>query len=338
MSGFSTSGRGINPWIIAIAVVVPTLMETLDTTIANVALRYISGGLSAAENDSEWVITSYLAANAIVLTISGWLSDRFGRRNYFLGSIALFTIASALCGMATSLPEIILFRVIQGLAGGGLQPSSQGILLDSFPAEKQGTALTIFGVGALIGPIVGPTLGGYLVVDYNWRWIFYINVPIGIVAFAACFFLVQDPDYLKEARAKRKGKPFRLDFIGLGLLALGISCWEVLLSKGQQWDWLGDPNWRVQFLIIGIVIGITFFIIRSFKSDNPLINLRVLSDRNLTIGCIVIASGFATLYSASIVLPEMVQVLLGYDALQAGLLLSPGGFSSLFTMLDCRLF
>ena len=198
----ATTRRAINPWFVAIAVVVPTFMEVLDTTIANVALRYIAGGLSAAETDSEWVITSYLAANAIVLPITGWLSAHLGRRNYFLLSIAVFTLASGLCGMATSLPQIILFRVIQGLAGGGLQPSSQAILLDSFPPEKQGTAMTMFGIAALIGPIVGPTLGGWLVVNYNWRWIFYINLPVGLVALAASYFLVDDPEYLEEERAE----------------------------------------------------------------------------------------------------------------------------------------
>src|SRR3954464_4534459 len=212
--------KPINPWFVAAAVVVPTFMEVLDTTIANVALRYIAGGLSAAVTDSEWVITSYLAANAIVLPISGWLSSHLGRRNYFLLSIAIFTLAAALCGLATSLWQMILFRVIQGLAGGGLQPSSQGILIDSFPKEKQGTALTLFGIAALIAPIVGPALGGWFCVNYDWRWIFLINVPVGLVAMVAAFALVADPEYLKKERAELRHKPLRFDYIGLGLLAL----------------------------------------------------------------------------------------------------------------------
>src|SRR5947209_14978601 len=195
-------------------------MEVLDTTITNVALRYIAGGLSAAQTDAEWVITSYLAANAIVLPISGWLSNRLGRRNYFLLSIAVFTVASALCGMATSLGQIILFRVIQGLAGGGLQPSSQGVLLDSFPPEKRGAAQTVFGIAALIAPIVGPTLGGWLVVNYDWRWIFLINIPVGLLALAAAYFLVHDPEYLKQERAELRRRPLNFDYTGLGLLAL----------------------------------------------------------------------------------------------------------------------
>src|SRR3954449_12270492 len=196
-----SSPAAVNPWLVAAVVIIPTFMEVLDTTIALVALRYIAGGLSATVDDGEWVITSYLAANAIILPISGWLSARLGRRNYFLMSIAVFTIASGLCGMATSLGQLILFRVVQGLAGGGLQPSSQGVLLDSFPPEKQGAAQTMFGVAALVGPIVGPTVGGWLVVNYDWRWIFYVNVPVGLLALVACYFLVKDPDYLKQERA-----------------------------------------------------------------------------------------------------------------------------------------
>src|SRR5215470_17223835 len=177
----SARPRVFNPWFIALAVVVPTFMEVLDTTIANVALRYIAGGLSAAVTDSEWVITSYLSANAIILPISGWLAAHFGRRNYFLVSIAVFTIASGLCGMATSLSQLIVFRVVQGLAGGGLQPSSQAVLLDSFPPEKQGVAMTLFGLAALLAPVVGPTLGGWITDSYSWRWVFLINVPIGLL-------------------------------------------------------------------------------------------------------------------------------------------------------------
>src|SRR5262245_33777639 len=185
------------PWLVAAAVVIPTFMEVLDTTIANVALRYMAGGLSAPVTDSEWVITSYLAANAIVLPISGWLAIRLGRRNYFLLSIGVFTLASALCGMANSLGALIGFRVLQGLAGGGLQPSSQGILLDAFPQEKQGAAMTVFGMAALLAPVVGPTLGGYITDNYGWRWIFYINVPVGLAAFWFCRAVVADPEYLK---------------------------------------------------------------------------------------------------------------------------------------------
>src|SRR5881227_1895950 len=206
------------PWLVAVVVLVPTFMEVLDTTIANVALRYIAGGQSAAQTDSEWVITSYLAANAIVLPLSGWLSAHLGRRNYFLLSIAVFTIASALCGMATSLGVLIAARVLQGLAGGGLQPSSQGVLLDAFPPERQGIAMTIFGVAALIAPVVGPTLGGYITDNYGWRWIFYINLPVGLLALVVCGALVVDPEYLTTQRARTRSQHRPFDTIGLCLL------------------------------------------------------------------------------------------------------------------------
>src|SRR6202453_2928013 len=224
----------VNPWVVAAVVVVPTFMEVLDTTIAVVALRYIAGGLSATVDDGEWVITSYLAANAIILPITGWLISRLGRRNYFLLSIAVFTLASGLCGMSTSLPELILFRVIQGLAGGGLQPSSQGVLLDAFPVERQGVAMTLFGLAALIAPIVGPTLGGWITDSYSWRWVFLINVPVGILAFGACFIMLKDPDYLVAQRKELRKQPFSFDGVGLSLLVIVIVCWEVTLSKGQE--------------------------------------------------------------------------------------------------------
>src|SRR5947209_11470333 len=249
-------------------------MEVLDTTIANVALRYIAGGLSAAVTDAEWVLTSYLAANATILPISGWLSAHLGRRKYFLISIAVFTIASGLCGMATSLGQIILFRVLQGLAGGGLQPSSQGVLLDAFPPEKQGAAMTMFGVAALIAPVVGPTLGGYLTVNYDWRWIFYINIPVGAIAFLASYAVLEDPDYLKKERAELRRRPLNFDYIGLGLLALVMSCWEVMLSKGQEWDWLGDPFLRVPTLLLLFVLGLGGLIFRELRIANPVVNFR----------------------------------------------------------------
>ncbi len=325
--------RAINPWIVALAVVVPTFMEVLDTTIANVALRYIAGGLSAAVTDSEWVITSYLAANAIILPISGWLSAHLGRRNYFLLSIAVFTIASALCGMATSLTQIIIFRVLQGLAGGGLQPSSQGVLLDAFPPEKQGTAQTLFGVAALFGPIVGPTLGGWLVVNYDWRWIFYVNVPVGLIALAVNWYLVKDPEYLVTQRAELRRQPLNFDVIGLGLLALVLASWEIMLSKGQEWDWLGDPFLRIQTLLAIVVIGFGLLLFRELRIKNPIINFRVLRDRNLAACCGIIFCVFAVLYAATFSLPNLLQELFGYDALASGLVLSPSGASTIAGMI-----
>jgi MFS transporter, DHA2 family, multidrug resistance protein len=328
----AVSRPAVNYWIVAGVVVVPTFMEILDTTIANVALRYIAGGLSAAQTDADWVITSYLAANAIVLPITGWLSAHLGRRNYFLLSIAVFTLASALCGFATSLGQMILFRVIQGLAGGGLQPCSQGVLLDAFPEEKQGTAMTLFGVAAIIAPIVGPTLGGWLCVDYNWRWIFLVNVPIGLLSLVAAYAVVDDPDYLKQERAALRRQPLNFDYIGLGVLALVMSCWEIMLSKGQEWDWLGDPFGRVQALVTLFVLGVGFLIVWEMRIASPIINFRVLGERNFAVSCVIMFCAFAVVYAASISLPGMLQALFGYDALRAGLVMSPSGVSSLAAM------
>jgi DHA2 family multidrug resistance protein len=325
--------RAISPWVVAVAVVIPTFMEVLDTTIANVALRYIAGGLSAAVIDAEWVLTSYLAANATILPISGWISARMGRRNYFLLSIAVFTIASGLCGMATSLGQIIAFRVLQGLAGGGLQPSSQGVLLDAFPPEKQGAAQTMFGVAALLAPVVGPTLGGYLTVQYDWRYIFYINLPVGGLALVLCWFLVDDPDYLKRERADLLRRPLNFDYIGLGLLALVMSSWEIMLSKGQEWDWLGDPFWRVQTLLTLFVVGLGLLIFRELRIDNPVVNFRVLGERNLAASCVIIFCAFAVLYGASTSLPGLLQSLFGYDAYVSGLVQSPAGVGSVLMLL-----
>jgi DHA2 family multidrug resistance protein len=325
--------RAINPWVVAVAVVIPTFMEVLDTTIANVALRYIAGGLSAAVTDAEWVLTSYLAANATILPISGWISARLGRRNYFLLSIALFTIASGLCGMATSLGQIILFRVIQGLAGGGLQPSSQGVLLDAFPPEKQGAAQTMFGIAALLAPVVGPTLGGYLTVQYDWRWIFYINVPVGALAVLVCYFIVDDPDYLKQERAELLRRPLNFDYIGLGLLALVMASWEIMLSKGQEWDWLGDPFWRIQTLLILFVVGLGLLIFRELRISNPVVNFRPLGERNLAASCVIIFCAFGVLYGASTSLPGLLQSLFGYDAYVSGLVQSPAGIGSILMLL-----
>jgi MFS transporter, DHA2 family, multidrug resistance protein len=324
--------RAVNPWIVALAVVIPTFMEVLDTTIANVALRHIAGGLSAAVTDGEWVITSYLAANAIILPISGWLSIRLGRRNYFLLSILVFTIASTLCGMATSLNMLIFSRILQGLAGGGLQPSSQGVLLDAFPKEKQGAAQTVFGIAALLAPVVGPTLGGYITDNYGWRWVFYINVPVGLLALVMCHALVFDPPYLKAQSAEARKQNRAFDTLGLSLLAVTMTSWEVLLSKGQEWDWFGDPFLRVQTLAVLFVLGLVGLIVRETRYDNPLINFRTLKDRNFLVCCVIIFCAFATLYANTVSLPALLQSLFGYDATTSGLVLSPSGIFAIIML------
>ena len=329
----NAGSRVFNPWLIALAVVVPTFMEVLDTTIANVALRHIAGGLSAAQTDSEWVITSYLAANAIILPITGWLAAHIGRRRYFLGSIAVFTLASLCCGMAGSLMQLILFRVVQGLAGGGLQPCSQGILLDTFPPEKQGSAQSLFSLAALIAPVVGPTLGGWITDQYSWRWIFYINLPIGILAFVLCTILIHDPEYLKEEYESLKKQVFQFDSIGLGLIVITLVAWEVLLSKGQEWDWLNDPFGRIQILAACFVLGLGALIYWEMKQAKPIVNFRVLLDRNFAISCAVIFFAFAILYGSSTQLPALLETLFGYDAFHAGLVLSPSGIFAILAII-----
>jgi len=328
----SRSPAGANPWTVAAIVVVPTFMEVLDTTIAVVALRYIAGGLSATVDDGEWVLTSYLAANAIILPMTGWLSAQLGRRTYFLLSIGVFTLASGLCGMATSLDQLILFRVIQGLAGGGLQPSSQGVLLDAFPREKQGTAMTLFGLAALLAPVVGPTLGGWITDQYSWRWVFLINVPVGLLAFGACFLKLRDPDYLVEERLELRKRPFSFDSIGLSLLVIVMVCWEVVLSKGQEWDWLGDPFWRVQTLLILFSVSLAGLIFWELSHRSPVVNFRPLRERNFVACCLIIFFAYAVLYGASTSLPGLLQSLFGYDALNAGMVMSPAGLFALLAM------
>lgn len=330
-SGINRSS--VNIWLLALIVVIPTFMEVLDTTIVNVALRQISGGLQAAVTDSEWAITSYLAANAIILPISGWISRRMGRRNYFLLSIGLFTAASALCGISTSLGEMICFRVLQGLAGGGLQPGSQGILFDLFPKEKQGTAMTIFGVAALLAPILGPTLGGFLTDTYSWRWIFYINIPVGIIAWIACRMFLQDPEYLQREHAELKKHPTPFDTTGLSLLSLVMICWEILMSYGQQWDWFGDPFYRVQALTTLCILGAGALIYRERRFAHPILNFKPFGKSNFLVCCIIIFFGYAVLYGSGVILPNLLQSLLGYDALKSGLVLSPSGLFSIITMI-----
>jgi MFS transporter, DHA2 family, multidrug resistance protein len=326
------SHAAANPWVMAAIVIVPTFMEVLDTTIAVVALRYIAGGLSATVDDGEWVITSYLASNAVILPITGWLSAHLGRRNYFLVSIAVFTLGSALCGSATSLGQLILFRVLQGLAGGGLQPSSQGVLLDAFPPEKQGIAMTLFGLAALLAPVVGPTLGGWITDSYSWRWVFFINVPVGLLALAACYVVLRDPDYVVAQRRELRKRPFRFDSIGLSLLVVVIVCWEVVLSKGQEWDWLSDPFWRVQTLAVLFAIGLIALIYWELRHPSPVVNFRPLRERNFAACCIIIFCAFAVLYASSTSLPSLLQSLFGYNALNAGLVMSPAGIFAVLAM------
>jgi MFS transporter, DHA2 family, multidrug resistance protein len=334
----SGSRPAISPWFVAAAVIIPTLIGTVGTTNVGVARPYIAGGLSAPADDDEWVMISYLAAHAFILPVTGWLSAHFGRRNYFLWSIAVFTIASVLCGMATTFPHLILYRVIQGLAAGGLQPSGQAILLDSIPSEKQGAAQTMFVIALLVGPIAGPVFSGWLIRNYDWRWIFYINAPVGIVSFLACYALLEDPDHLRQERAELKKRPLNFDGIGLGLLALVIASWETMLGKGQEWDWLSDSFWRVQTLLIVFMLALAGLLYRELTFVSPVINFQVLRERNFAVSCGITFGTFAVLYSASIALPLMLLTTFGYDAYAAGSVLWPAGiFSAVVLVVVSRL-
>src|ERR1700735_983186 len=270
----------VNPWLIAISVMLATFMEAIDTSIASVALPHIAGSLSATTDEATWVLTSYLVANAIILPASGWFALRFGRKRFLITCIVIFTVSSFLCGAATSLGMILVARAVQGAGGGALQPLSQAILLESFPREKRGQAMAVFGLGVVVAPVLGPTLGGWLTDQYSWRWAFYINIPIGVVATFLISRFVTDPPYIKDA------KPGKMDAIGFGLLGISLSCLQIILDKGQEDDWFGAIWLRwMAVIMIATLIG---FLIREFKIAAPLVNLKVFLNRNFAIGCLLI--------------------------------------------------
>ena len=319
----------VNHWIVAVTVTLATFMEVLDTSIANVALPYISGGLSVGRSQATWVLTCYLVANAIVLPLSGWLMGLFGRKRFYMTCVLLFTISSALCGAAPNIEMLIVFRVLQGLGGGGLQPSEQGILVDTFPPRQLGMAMAMYGVAVVVAPILGPVLGGYISDNYSWRWIFYINIPIGIVSLFLTSFVVRDPPGMDGEVRKNRERGLNIDYIGLGLVSVGLGSLEVLYAKGQEWDWFGDPFWRAQTVFVAMVIGLGAFIVWELRHPNPMVNLRLLGDRNLLASGLIIYVSFAVLYGSNVDTPQMLQELFGYDAFRAGLVLSPSAF---FTM------
>jgi MFS transporter, DHA2 family, multidrug resistance protein len=311
----------VNPWFIAIAVMLATFMEVLDTSVANVALNHIAGNLSASTDEATWVLTSYLVSNAVILPATGWLGRFFGRKRFLIACIGIFTIASALCGLASSLGWLILARILQGVGGGALQPIAQAVLLESFPPEKRGSAMSVYAIGVVVAPILGPTLGGWLTDNYSWRWVFYINIPIGILAVILCSLLLEDPHYLKDAR------PGRIDFTGFALLTIWIGCLQVMLDKGQDDDWLSSSF--IRWLALGAGLGFIAFLIWELRVEHPIVNLRVLRDRNLAIGSILLFLIGAILYGTISILPLFLQNLLSYPSLQAGLVMSPRGFGAI---------
>ena len=310
----------INPWLIAVTVMMATFMEVLDTSVANVSLPHIAGNLSASVDESTWVLTSYLVSNAIVLPLTGWFSTMFGRKRFFIGCVVIFTLSSLLCGLAPSLPMLVLFRVIQGAGGGGMQPVSQAILVDSFPRAKQGMAMAVYGMGVVVAPTLGPTLGGWITDNYSWRWIFLLNVPVGIISVLMISVLIVDP---RHAIRKTFTQGLKIDFIGLGLLSVGLGFLQIVLDKGQRDDWFGSP-----FIVWGTVISVTSLIvlvIRELSTENPIVDLHLFKDRNFAISTFMMYTLGFVLYGTTLLLPLLMQTLMGYTAMESGLVLLPGG-------------
>ena len=301
-------------------VMLATFMEVLDTSVANVSLPHIAGNLSASMDESTWVLTSYLVANAIILPMGGWFSMLLGRKRFYMICVALFTISSFLCGIAPSLGALIFFRVLQGIGGGALQPVSQAILVESFPREKQGMAMAVYGMGVVVAPVVGPTLGGWITDNYTWRWIFLINIPVGILSLVLTSIIIFDPPYLKR---KKLGNGFKVDYVGFGLLALGLGALEVVMDEGQKEDWFSS-HFIVTFAAIMVfcLIAVVFW---ELRQKEPIIDFRILKDRNYALATLaMLVLGFV-LYASTALVPLFLQTLLGYTALMSGLVLSPGG-------------
>jgi MFS transporter, DHA2 family, multidrug resistance protein len=313
-----------NPWLIAVSVMLATFMEVLDTSIASVALPYIAGSVSATNDEATWVLTSYLVANAIVLPASSWFGLRFGRRRFLITCIMIFTVSSFLCGAAPSLGILLIARAVQGAGGGALQPISQAILLESFPPEKRGLAMAVFALGVVVAPVLGPTFGGWLTDTYSWRWSFYINIPIGIMAIFMILRFVEDPPYIRNA------KPGRIDAWGLGLLAIWLGCLQVILDKGQEDDWFGAIWIRCAALIL--IVAFVLFLVRQLLHDKPLVDLTIFKNRNFTIGCLLIALFGAAIYGMVTLLPLFYQELMGYTAQVAGIAVSPRGLGAICAM------
>jgi len=319
-----------NPWWIAIAVMMATFMEVMDTSIASVALPNIAGSISATNDEATWVLTSYLVANAIFIPASTWLSLKFGRKRYLITSVLVFTAASFACGAANSLTFILVARAIQGAAGGALQPLALAILLESFPPAKKGMALGMFTVGVVVAPVIGPALGGYLTDQISWRWAFYINIPIGLLAAFLQSRVLEDPPFIKNT------KPGRLDIIGLSFLALGLGALQIVCDKGQEDDWFGSN--LIRWMVVLCVVGLIAWIIRELTADEPLVNLRIFLNRNFAIGCVLVGLFGACIYGVTSILPLFYQTLLGYDATMAGLAVAPRGLGAMVASLAVGMF
>jgi DHA2 family multidrug resistance protein len=315
--------KPINKWLITIAVMLPTVMEIIDTSVANVALPHIQGSFNAGADEITWVLTSYLVSNAVVLPMTGWLGGFFGRKRFLITCITLFTISSFLCGSAPNLGMLIAFRIMQGAAGGALQPMSQAILLETFPIKERGLAMAIFGVGAMFGPIIGPAMGGWITDNISWRWIFYINIPAGVIAVIMAKYFIFDPSYIKKANVK-------IDYIGLSLLVLGLGALQIVLDKGEREDWFSS-SFIIGFALIAFV-SLVLLVYFELRSKNPIVNLRLFKDRSFSAGNLLMFTFGFCLYSTLVMIALLLQTLMGYDATLAGMVLAPGGLATLITM------
>jgi DHA2 family multidrug resistance protein len=319
----------VSPWIVAASVMLATFMVVLDSSVANVALPHIAGNLSATTDESTWVLTSYLVSNAIMLPASGWIARRIGRKRLLLISILIFTAASLLCGMALTMPMLIVARILQGIGGGGMQPLAQSILLESFPPRQHGTAMAVFGVGVIVAPIIGPTLGGWITDSYSWRWIFYINLPIGILALFMVNLFVEDPPYLRNAF---KGA---IDYLGFGLMALWLGTLQLMLDKGQEADWFATP-W-VRWTAAVSTLALIAFIVRELKDREPIVHLQIFANRNFSVGTLVTCLYGFIMYASTAMLPLFLQTMMGYSALQSGMSVSPRGLGAMTSMIAAGL-
>ncbi len=318
-----------NPWAIALTVTMATFMEVLDTSIANVALPHIAGTLSASQDESTWVLTSYLVSNAIILPISAWLATMFGRKRFYMTCVTLFTCSSFLCGLAPTLGMLIFFRILQGAGGGGLQPSEQAILADTFPPSMRGIAFAVYGMAVVIAPAIGPTLGGFITDNYSWRWIFYINVPIGILSLYLTNKLVEDPPYLHEQRRKNAAG-IKIDYIGLGLIVTGIGCLQIVLDKGQEADWFATP-W-IAILSAVAVYTLVLWAVWEWHHPNPIVDIRLLRSRNLSTALFFTFILGTVLFGTTVLIPQFLQLILGYPAAKAGEALAGGGLAMMVMM------
>jgi MFS transporter, DHA2 family, multidrug resistance protein len=315
-----------NPWLIAVVVALAAFMEVLDTSIANVALPYMAGNLGASNDQSTWVLTSYLVSNAIVLPISGWLAGAFGRKRFFMTCLGIFTVSSLLCGIAPNLGLLLLFRVLQGAGGGGLQPMAQAILADTFPPQQRGLAFALYGITAIMAPTIGPTLGGWITFNYSWRWIFFINLPVGIATWFLVRHFVEDPPYL----SKLKAAGVKLDYIGIALLTLGIGALQVLLDKGQEDDWFGSRF--ITTLVVTATVCLISLVIWEWYQKAPIIDVRMFKNFNFASSSLMMFMLGILLFSSLVLMPQFLETLLGYTSELAGIALSAGGLVLLIEM------